>query len=105
MRIISRRAFRAHRVSLDPGGWPSAVVGDGGCGCDCPPSTASSSFRVTARQEQTSLPMPGSVPWWPRHDWDGWLQRDVTGTIKGFDAKLDVTPETNDTSTSEVAQM
>lgn len=47
--------------------------------------------------------MPGNVPWWPRHDWDAWLQRNVTETAREFDTKLDVTPETNDTSTSEVA--
>ncbi|KAL6260184.1 hypothetical protein P5V15_007718 [Pogonomyrmex californicus] len=45
--------------------------------------------------------MPGSVPWWPRHDWDAWLQRNVTETTREFDTKLDVSPETNDTSTSE----
>lgn len=65
-------------------------------------SSSSSSFQTIASQE-LSLLMPGNGPWWPRHDWDAWLQRNVTETTREFDTKLDVTPETNDTSTSEVA--
>lgn len=52
--------------------------------------------------------VPGNrVPWWPRHDWDAWLQRNPTveATGREFDVKLDVTPETNDTSSSEVARV
>lgn len=57
-----------------------------------------------ASQELCML-VPASVPWWPRHDWDSWLQRNTITEAAGreFDVKLDVTPETNDTSSSEVA--
>ncbi|KAI4489750.1 hypothetical protein M0804_003932 [Polistes exclamans] len=63
--------------------------------------------------------MPTEVSWWPRQAvWDNWLPRNVpemttttttgattmTTNIRCFDAKLDVTPESNSTSTSEVAR-
>lgn len=69
------------------------------------PSPSSSTFRMMASQELCML-VPASVPWWPRHDWDAWLQRNAStaeATARELDAKLDVTPETNDTSSSETA--
>ncbi|EFN65362.1 hypothetical protein EAG_04944 [Camponotus floridanus] len=64
------------------------------------PSTRS---QTTTNQELSLLMPCGSVSWWPRHDWDAWLQRNVIETTREFDVKLDVTPETNDSSASEVA--
>lgn len=95
-----------HTVNLESGNW-TALGGGGGLADGGPPSTtssSSSSFRTIASQELNLL-MPESVPWWPRHgEWVAWLQRNgTTETTREFNAKLDVTPETNDTSTSEVA--
>lgn len=97
----------AHIVNLDSGSWIT-LDGDGGGLIDhgslsSAASSSSSSFQTTANKELSLLMPCGSVSWWPRHDWDAWLQRNVIETTKEFDAKLDVTPETNDTSASEVA--
>ncbi|XP_011630430.1 uncharacterized protein LOC105422653 [Pogonomyrmex barbatus] len=82
--------------------WTTVGGGGGGLADAGPPSAASSSSSSSSFQvPELNLLMPGSVPWWPRHDWDAWLQRNVTETTREFDTKLDVTPETNDTSTSE----
>lgn len=99
---MNRLSFHASTVNLDPGNWTALGGGGGAVANGGPPSAASSSSSSFQTQE-VSLLMPGNVPWWPRHDWDAWLQRDDTETTREFDTKLDVTPETNDTSTSEVA--
>ncbi|KAF7405158.1 hypothetical protein HZH66_004064 [Vespula vulgaris] len=72
--------------------------------------------------QELGLLMP-AVSWWPRQAvWDNWLPRNVPETttttmttmttmtttatnIRCFDAKLDVTPESNGTSTSEHTSM
>ncbi|KAL2716406.1 DOA kinase [Vespula squamosa] len=70
--------------------------------------------------QELGLLMP-AVSWWPRQAvWDNWLPRNVpettttttmttmttaTTNIRCFDAKLDVTPESNGTSTSEHTSM
>lgn len=94
--------FHSSIVNLDPGSW-TAFGGSGDTLADDGPSSAASSSSSSFQTQELGLLMPGNVPWWPRHDWDAWLQRNVTETTREFDTKLDVTPETNDTSTSEVA--
>lgn len=97
---MNHLSFRTSTVNLDPGSWTALGGGGGALADGGPPSSSSSSFQT----QELSLLMPGNVSWWPRHhDWDAWLQRNVAETTREFDTKLDVTPETNDTSTSEVA--
>ncbi|KYN17668.1 hypothetical protein ALC57_10037 [Trachymyrmex cornetzi] len=92
--------FHASTINLDPGDW--TVLGGGGDTlADGGPPSATSSSSSSLQTQELSLLMPGNIPWWPRHDWDAWLQRNVTETTRELDMKLDVTPETNDTSTSE----
>lgn len=96
------------RINLDSGSW-IALDGDGGGLADhgsLSSAASSSSFQTVTNQELSLLMPCGSVSWWGRRDWEHhheWLQRNVIETTREFDAKLDVTPETNDTSTSEVA--
>lgn len=74
-----------------------------------PPSVSSSSSSTMAGQE-VNLLMPGNqVSWWPRQGWEAWLQKtnnvaEPAPQARELDAKLDVTPESNGTSTSEVAK-
>lgn len=96
-------SFRVSIINLDPGSWTALGGGGGSALADSGPPSAASSSSSSFQTQELSLLMPGNVPWWPRHDWDAWLQRNVTETTREFDTKLDVTPETNDTSTSEVA--
>lgn len=70
-------------------------------GGDVGPQSASSSSSMPG--QELNLLMPGSVSWWPKHGWEPWLQRNVAEATREFNGKLDVTPESNDTSTSEVA--
>lgn len=101
-RVVNHLLFYASTINLDPGDW--TVLGGGGDTlADGGPSSATSSSSSSLQTQELSLLMPGNVPWWPRHNWDAWLQRNVTETTRELDMKLDVTPETNDTSTSEVA--
>ncbi|RLU22143.1 hypothetical protein DMN91_006523 [Ooceraea biroi] len=90
-------------INLDPGNW--TVFGGGGLADGGPPSAASPSSLQTITGQESGLLVPGNVSWWPCQDRDPWLQRNVIETTREFDGKLDVTPETNDTSTSEVASM
>ncbi|KAG7190545.1 hypothetical protein KM043_006645 [Ampulex compressa] len=96
------RAWKAI-VTLDPGGWCSH---GGGLADGRPPaassSSSTSSFQAMSAQE-FSLLMPGTVSWWPRHGWEPWLQHNAHETGCEYETKLEVTPESNDTSTSEVA--
>ncbi|KAG5312233.1 DOA kinase, partial [Acromyrmex insinuator] len=102
--ILNHLLFHASTINLDPGDW--TVLGGGGDTlADGGPSSATSSSSSSLQTQELSLLMPGNVPWWPRHNWDAWLQRNVTETTRELDMKLDVTPETNDTSTSELVQM
>ncbi|KAG5334301.1 DOA kinase, partial [Acromyrmex charruanus] len=102
--ILNHLLFHASTINLDPGDW--TVLGGGGDTlADGGPPSATSSSSSSLQTQELSLLMPGNVPWWPRHNWDAWLQRNVTETTRELDMKLDVTPETNDTSTSELVQM
>ncbi|KAG5325977.1 DOA kinase, partial [Acromyrmex heyeri] len=102
--ILNHLLFHASTINLDPGDW--TVFGGGGDTlADGGPPSATSSSSSSLQTQELSLLMPGNVPWWPRHNWDAWLQRNVTETTRELDMKLDVTPETNDTSTSELVQM
>ncbi|KAG5317613.1 DOA kinase, partial [Pseudoatta argentina] len=102
--LFSSEPSLVSRINLDPGDW--TVFGGGGDTlADGGPPSATSSSSSSLQTQELSLLMPGNVPWWPRHNWDAWLQRNVTETTRELDMKLDVTPETNDTSTSELVQM
>lgn len=96
---VNHLSLRALTANLEPGSW-TALGGGGGALADGGPSSAASSSSF--QTQELGLLMPGNVPWWPR-PWDTWLQRNDTETTREFDTKLDVTPETNDISTSEVA--
>ena len=78
--------------------------GDGGLADGAPTSASSSSSSTMANQEMNLL-MPGNqVPWWSRQGWEPWVQPRGNNAelARGFDTKLDVTPESNGTSISEV---
>ena len=81
--------------------------GDGGLADGPPPSASSSSSSTMANQEMNLL-MPGNqVPWWPRQGWEPWVQlrgSNVVELATELDTKIDVTPESNETSISEVAK-
>lgn len=79
--------------------------GGGGLANGGPPSaTSSSSSSTTMAGQEVNLLIPGNqVSWWPRQGWESWVQRANIEPTKELNAKLDVTPESNDTSTSEVA--
>lgn len=84
------------------GGW--CVRGGGGGLADGGPPSASSSSSSTMASQEVNLLMPGNqVSWWPRQGWEPWVQRgNNVEPTRELDTKLDVTPESNDTSISEV---
>ncbi|CAK9796315.1 hypothetical protein ANTPLA_LOCUS737 [Anthophora plagiata] len=55
--------------------------------------------------QEVNLLMPGNqMSWWPRHGLESWVQRGNNNVIeptRELELKLDVTPESNGTSTSE----
>lgn len=93
-------------VTLDHfGNWCVRVDGDVGHTDGGLPSASSSSSSATMAGQEMNLLIPGyQVSWWPKQD-DPLAQHrsNVLEWAREVDAKLDVTPESNGTSTSEVA--
>lgn len=78
--------------------------GGGGLADGGPPSASSSSSSTMLSQQEVNLLIPGNqVSWWPRQGWEAWVQRGNNQPSRELDVKLDVTPESNGTSISEVA--
>lgn len=79
--------------------------GGGGLADGGPPSASSSSSSTMLSQQEVNLLIPGGsqVSWWPRQGWEAWVQHGNDQPSRELDAKLDVTPESNGTSISEVA--